>query len=339
MSHYRNIFEASPDGVLIVDSGGVILEVNRKTTDLFGWTEAELVGSAVEKLIPEAIRERHRAHRDAYVQRPHPRDMGIGVLLQAVRKDGSTFPVEIALSPLPDSSTESVRVVATIRDVTERIRLRDFGAAALRATEDERKRVAQELHDDTSQHLAAILIRLRLAERNAGDDTRALLEEVRHDLMETSEGIRRIARGLRPPELEEAGLEAAVRGRVREFRRSSGIPVLVEIEDAGDLDPVSQLVLYRVVQEALHNTARHSRATHAHVHIGRTGDHVFVEVGDDGVGFDLADHDHGTLGMGLMGMRERVASVSGRITIESAPLEGTTVKARLPCRTPRIARV
>ena len=330
MSHYRDIFEASPDGILVVDGSGVIVEVNSQAAALFGWSEEELVGSAVERLIPAEARPRHRDHRESYAQHPHPRAMGIGMQLRALRKDGTPVPVEIALSPLPSTDGAGPRVVATVRDVTERIRLRDFGAAALRATEDERKRVAQELHDDTSQNLAALLIRLRLAERDADEATRERIADVRHDLMETSEGIRRIARGLLPPELEEAGLEAALRGRARECRRATGMRVSVDVHAEGALDPVPQLVLYRIVQEALNNTARHALAKTVRVRVGREGDYMVARVEDDGVGFHVAHHDRGSMGMGLMGMRERATSVGGFVTVASEPGKGTTIEARIP---------
>lgn len=330
LDRYRHIFQSSPDGILLVDGNGVIQEVNDQAVALFGWTHDELVGSSVDRLVPSHRRDRHAEHRADYAEDGHSRPMGIGLELRAVRRDGTEVPVEIGLAPVRGADGEEGLVVATVRDVTERMRLRDFGAAALRATEDERRRIALELHDDTAQHLAAILIQLRLAERGADPDTRQAIERARDDLMETSEGIRRIARGLRPPELDDAGLDPALRAHARTVREATGLDVSLEIEPLGDLDRDAQLVLYRIVQEALGNASRHAAAERAWVRAGTEGGRVVVEVRDDGVGFDVEAQRQGGIGMGLMGMLERAASVGGYVDIHSTHGVGTVVRAHLP---------
>ena len=113
--------------------------------------------------------------------------------------------------------------IAAVRDVSQQRQLRRFGAAALRASEDERKRIAQELHDDTAQRLSALLLRLRLLERD--HDLGGLLEGFRSELSQSVEAVRRIARGLRPPEIEDAGIAAALRAHARQMRESNGFEV------------------------------------------------------------------------------------------------------------------
>lgn len=339
MDRYQSIFQAAPDGILLVDSDGVIREANPRAEELFGWSREELEGSPVERLVPPAVRDRHVSHRRAYVEDPHRRPMGIGMELRAIRKDGSEFPVEISLAGL-DAKDEPYRVVVTVRDVTDRIRLRDFGAGALRAAEDERRRIARELHDDTAQHLATTLIHLRLAERGADAATRAALETIRDDLTRIAEGIRRIARGLRPPELEDAGLGPALRAHTRGIREGSGVEVALELDPVTHLvDADAQLVLYRVVQEALGNSVRHADAKEISVAVQRSGHHLVAEIRDDGRGFDVDAERRGGAGLGLMGMMERAASVSGHVTVESAPGQGTTVRLHLPIDDdPEVAR-
>ena len=330
MERYKAIFQASPDGILLVDRSGVIREVNDRVREIFGWEPDELVGQPVEKLVPSGHRARHQGHREAYAADPEPRPMGIGRELAGLRKDGTELPVEISLAGFQED-TEDGLVMATVRDVTDRIRLRDFGKAAMRATEEERQRIARELHDDTSQHLAALLIRLRLAQRDANPATRATIEGIRADLMETSEGIRRIARGLRPPELEDAGLSAALRAHARSVREASGLDIRVEI-GSGErrLASSAQLVLYRIVQEAISNAVRHADPTTVSVRLHAEGRHVVAEVRDDGRGFDVEAERRSGGGLGLMGMLERAASEDGHVVLESTPGEGTRVALYLP---------
>jgi PAS domain S-box-containing protein len=328
---YEAVFTASPDGILVVDSRGRIRAVNPAGEGLFGYSAAELIGQHVEALVPDRVRSFHAGHRDAYAAEPKTRPMGIGMELRARRKDGTEFPVEISLSPW--MSADEPLVIATVRDVTQRKRLQDFGAAALTAAEAERKRIARELHDDTAQRIATLLLRLRLLERDAerkGIDLS--LEGFRDELAALGEGVRRIARGLRPPELEDAGLVAALRAHARALRDGSGLVVEVDADPIDDLlEANGRLVLYRIVQEALSNVVRHSGATNAQVSLQRTDEGVLVRVKDHGRGF-VSGTASTTLGggLGLLGMQERAAGVGGRVTVHSDLGQGTEITVVIP---------
>lgn len=333
-SVYRSIFEAAPDGVVVVDGDGVIVEANPALETLFGYDEEELVGSPVEILVPDGARALHAGHRSRYTQEPHPRPMGVGLHLRGRRKDGVEVPVEISLSPLPRDGRPWV--IASVRDITERQRLRDFGAGALRASEEERQRIARELHDDTAQRLAALLVRLRLLERFGGEsEWREAVGNVREELKACAEGVRRIARGLRPPELEDAGVVVALRSHLRTL--GSGVDMAVDL-DAEPVDSLlsldGKLVLYRVIQEAVSNAVRHSRGTRVEIRLKAGESRIEAVVEDDGVGF-LPDavqrNDQGSLeGLGLVGMEERAVMVGGHVDIDSRPGEGTRVTVILP---------
>ncbi|MEJ2215570.1 MAG: ATP-binding protein [Gemmatimonadota bacterium] len=217
-----------------------------------------------------------------------------------------------------------------------RRRLRDVAARALNAAEDERRRIALELHDETSQILAALLLRLRVL-RTVQDEHRRelLIEELRDQLAAALDGTRRFARGLRPPALDELGLAAAIESHARAVAEMNGLHVHVEAKPGPreSLPPEMELALYRIVQEALSNVARHAAAEHVVVTLEWADDSVQATIEDDGRGFDvewvLAVEEGG---LGLFGMYERADYIGGRVEIESEPDAGTRVRATIPLR-------
>lgn len=332
-AEYKAVFEAAPNGIVIVDEGGSIRDANPAAERLFGYTREELLGAQVERLVSESSREAHGEQRTSYMRAPRARPMGMGLELKGRRKDGVEVPVEISLSPM---ETDCGRfVIAIVRDLTEQARLRAFGAGALQAAEDERMRIARDLHDDTAQRLASLLVRLRVARGAADDEKRErFLDELHGEIMETADAVRRIARGLRPPSLEEVGLESAIRGLARSIREAHGLEVEVESLPAageGRLRSDAELVLYRIVQEALSNVVRHAGATRARVRLEWSGERVLVVVEDDGRGFDAQGlGDSRGRGLGLLGMTERARYLGGRFGIESSDGRGTRLTVEVP---------
>ena len=149
---YRAVFEAAPDAVLIVDANGMIRDVNPRALAMFGWSREEMEGSRVERLIPAAARDQHRQHRQNYGEAPRLRPMGQGLELLALRRDGTTIPVEICLSPGRLASGRE-HVVCTVREITDWKRLPDPSTTMVQAAENERKRLSRELHDGLLQSL------------------------------------------------------------------------------------------------------------------------------------------------------------------------------------------
>jgi PAS domain S-box-containing protein len=327
---YRAVFEAAPDGILVVDHRGFIRSANPMAGRLFGYDQNELVGQNVDVLVPNSARGTHADHRARYVRTPRSRPMGAELELRGSRKDGTEFPVEISLSPW--ESPDGVRIIVVVRDVTQRTRLRDFGAGALRASEDERRRIARELHDDTAQQLASLMMWVRLIEPDVQSEAgRTRLRDLRNELAACAEGVRRIARGLRPPELEDAGIVAALRAHARTIRDGTGMDVRVEADAVDDLlSPDARLVLYRIVQEAVSNAMRHSNTHVVRIDVIREGDKVIATVRDEGKGFSPDEGSRQGAGLGILGMHERAAMVGGRFSIESEASVGTTVRVELP---------
>ncbi|HUF76908.1 MAG TPA: PAS domain S-box protein [Longimicrobiales bacterium] len=330
-AEYRAIFDSSPDGCLVVDGSGIIRAANPRVEELFGWTPEQLLGQKVEVLVPEMHREAHSGHRSRFVADPHNRPMGVGLDLRGARRDGTTFPVEISLSPWA-AGEGGLRVICTVRDVSEYRRLRNFSEGALQATEEERRRIARELHDDTAQRLATLILRVRrLAEERDHHKRSQLHEEIREELVDAAEGVKRMARGLRPPEIEELGLALAITAHVRSLREGAGFEVQAEL-DAVDhaLSVTAKLALYRIVQEALSNARRYSGVDRARIRLFLEDGTVVAEVSDEGIGFTQSQALESGGGLGLVGMKERAAMVGGRLTIDGESGKGTKVTVTVP---------
>jgi signal transduction histidine kinase len=193
--------------------------------------------------------------------------------------------------------------------------------AWLKAQEEERARIARELHDEVGQALTGLILGL---EGLPGDRVEALKELARHTLTE----VRRLALDLRPSVLDHLGLEAALRRYVREYAERTGVEVDLSLHLTRPLPQELETVVYRVVQEALTNVARHSGSPRASVGVVEVLGEVRVFVEDEGRGFDPQAVDPGR--QGLLGMRERVELLGGRLSVESAPGQGTRVQVRLP---------
>lgn len=335
IENHRALFDSAPDGILVVEADGRISAANPEAERLFGYERDALLGLPVDALVPPSARERHAGHRATYQADPVRRPMGIGMELEARRADGSTFPVEISLNQGRLDGRDCT--VAVVRDVTLRRRLRDFGAGALRAAEDVRTRIARDLHDDTAQQIAAHLVRLRLLEMASTDEERdEHVRALREGLKGTSESIRRIARGLRPPELAEAGLIVALQAHARRLAESHGLAVTIEgtpPDRALTADGV--LVIYRIVQEALTNVARHAGTDRARVEVRVVNRIIEVDISDEGRGFRPHPLAPDGRGLGLIGMQERASMVGGRLRVESDPGEGTRVYLRVPVQVDR----
>ncbi len=242
------------------------------------------------------------------------------------------------ISPVADRELDRLRLTFNAMldaGAAYRARLREVAARALGAAEEERKRIARELHDETAQMLAALLIRIRLVQRAQDPDALGkLLEEMRADVGQALEGIRRFARGLRPPALDELGLVPAIESHARSLEEISGLIITVESDEVqGGLPPQAELATYRIVQEALSNVVRHAHATRALVRIAREDELLVVTVEDDGRGFDpenAVSSEGG--GLGLFGMKERAGYIGGAVEVASTPGRGTRVRAEIPLR-------
>jgi len=204
---------------------------------------------------------------------------------------------------------------------------RRAGSAALHAQEEERARVARDLHDEVNQSLTGLLLRLEAAREAAPPELEPEIAETKALANQAMRELLSLARQLRPTALDDLGLAAAIAGLVERLEEGE-IAGTVEVDgDFFDLGDDAQLVVYRVAQEALSNAARHADAAHVAVKLRRDAGGVELTIADDGRGFAFAESESG---LGIGGMRERALLVEGELTIESRPDAGTTVRLTIP---------
>ena len=204
----------------------------------------------------------------------------------------------------------------------------------MKAQEQERIRIAGELHDGVMQEMLAVTMLLGTAKRRIPDESAAkgTIDKIQDKMLRLGTDIRRLSHDLHPPVLQEAGLPQALQVCCEEFSAAAGIPVYCEADDrARDLSRGAALALFRIVQEALGNAAKHARATQISVRLTRSDDRVLLTISDDGVGFD-AGRLGAPGGLGLVMMRERATQLNGTFEFDSAPGRGTTINVIIPFR-------
>jgi len=214
--------------------------------------------------------------------------------------------------------------------------LQRLNSLVIHAQEEERRRISRELHDDTAQALTSVLVRMRLLARQAvKDEVRDGLLELLELTSEALDSVRRLAVDLRPSTLDDLGLVPAIESYTREFGERSGIEAYVHVQGVGERLPRDrELMVYRIVQEALTNLAKHAAATRVEIELRGEGGHLVATVRDNGRGFAVGD----TLaarerGLGLFGMQERAQLAGGYLDLRSAPGAGTTVTLVAPLHT------
>ncbi len=344
------LFESAPDTVVVVDRYGRIDRVNAQVTEMFGYERDELLNQPIEVLLPERYRHSHVRSREGYLAGPRIRPMGAGLELYSRRKDGSEFPVDIMLSPMEAES--GGLVIAVIRDISNRKRaeaalarreeeLRALTASLLSVQDEERRRIARELHDGTAQNLAGLVMNLSLLMNSVKPEPQSNLYRILLDSLtlaeQCSREVRNLSYLLHPPLLDDLGLAPALKSYISGFSHRTHIHVKLDVPpDFGRLAPEVETALFRIVQEGLANIHRHSGSSRASIRVALTDTEVVLAVEDEGVGTASRPSDEGgnsdiRLGVGIPGMRERAQQLGGRMEIESSS-SGTTVTVTLPRR-------
>ncbi len=332
---YKPLLHAAPDPIVTVNRDGTIIVVNRQAERVFGYDSEELIGQSVEILLPEYLRGRHVRHRSDYFVDPQVRPMGTGLELVVRCKDDRDLPVEISLSPVQITEGEFVTVI--IRDITERKKVEEslhrLSARLITAQEEERSRIARELHDDFNQRLAVLamdLERLHDGPVNSQECSAGVLESLLQRTKELSSDIHLLSHQLHPSVLQHLGLVAAVRSFCKEISEKHDVHIeIAHHEVPRSLPNDVALCLYRIVQEALRNVIKHSGAESARVEITRTASELKLQISDNGIGF-APESDRTRRGLGLFSMRERLHQVDGTISFMRIEPTGSRIEARIP---------
>jgi len=336
----RALFQAAAQAIFVVDQGGRIVMANPATEKMLGYAESELIGQSVELLVPENLRSGHVSHRTGYFRDPQTRPMGFGLDLQARRKDGSVIDVEIGLSYI--QSATGTLAVAFLSDISKRkadeqaIRqqreeLRLLAGRLMTAQDDERRRIARDLHDDLSQKLAYLAMDIgKLATKPSSQEFVEDLRVMQRRAADAAENVRHISHQLHPSILDDIGLEAALEQYCEEFEERSGIRTHFSSRDVpASLPRQVASSMYHIFQESLRNVSKHSEAEEVFVTLEFVDRVLRLAVRDEGVGLPANRLKTGA-GIGIVGMRERAHLVNGTVSIESQVGEGTEVSVAVP---------
>jgi PAS domain S-box-containing protein len=336
---YRIVVETATDAIVSIDADSQLLFVNPATTKIFGYESSELIGRPLTMLMPESLRELHKAGLQRYLTTGQRHMNWQGVELIGLRKNREEFPVEVSIGAVVKQGHHIF--TGFVRDITDRKQaeeeLRQLSGRLLRSQDEERRRIARELHDSTGQDLVALatmLGQLRGSIPSVERKSRGLLSECKALAERCIREVRTLSYVLHPPVLDAAGLSDAIRDYVDGFTKRSGIQVELELSPhVGRQARDVELALFRVVQEALTNIQRHSGSQRAKIRIHRNSD-LTLEIGDLGRGFSASvprgkEELRFELGVGIPSMQERVKLIGGRLDIDSTS-HGTTVRVTIP---------
>jgi len=333
--------DASGEVVFMTDSEGIFTFVNPEFTRLYGYAEGEVVGKLTPQRLENGIGPPEK--NAAFWRSLRQKRVARGETVNRAR-DGRLLTMHSSVSPILSETGEILGYMAIQRDITERKKTqqeleRSFGqlrALAVRlqgVREEERKRLARELHDQLGQALTAIKLDVCALVREMGADRPAPLPRVSTILKlvdETTECVRRIATELRPGVLDDLGLMAAIEWAGEDFEARTGTKCrLVLPSEEISIDSERATAIFRILQEALTNVVRHAAASEVEVRLEKNENELVLLVHDNGKGMDEGKISRGE-SLGILGMQERAHLFSGEVMIDGACRAGTTVRVRIP---------
>jgi len=327
------IVESSSDAIVSKNWDGVITSWNAGAQRIFGYTEAEAVGQPITILIPPEL----LADESTVMQRLKAGERIEHYETIRLTKGGKRVDVSLTISPIKDSTGRIVGFSKIARDITERRMAEeamvDMSRKLVEVQEEERTRIARDLHDDINQRLALLAVEIETLKDDipdSVDETARRLSNVQDGIVEVSTGVQSISHQLHSPQLEYLGVAAAMRIFCREYSARQTVEIDFTSDDSLPIaSPEVSLGLFRIMQEALSNAVKHSRGRKFQVRLGCLANQLHLSVSDHGTGFDTkAAMNKG--GLGLISMRERVRLMNGTMTIESKLMGGTTIHVRVP---------
>ncbi len=332
---FRAVIENAAEAIVCINSEGRIIIANPAASRIFGYSQQELLQRNLSQLLPERNRDDHEGHQLSYFELPLPRRIGSGSSITGRRKDGSEVPLEATLSAINTPSGQLA--VAFIQDITERVvhrrHLQSLAGKLLKVQEEERRRIARNLHDDLTQTISLLGMKLGFLKQDvtgSPDKLIAGLDDARHQVDLIHEEVRAISHRLHPSALEYSGLVPALESLVGETEKLDRPRIHLVVGDLPDpLPTATASALYRIAQEALHNAVKSADADNVSIHLAAENGNVRMVIIDDGRGFKL-DRSRRSGGLGLVSMEERARALDGHFAIHSAPGSGTRIEVDVP---------
>jgi PAS domain S-box-containing protein len=338
------ILDSAMDAIITVDEKQHVVLFNKAAEQVFGCPQEQAIGAPLGWFIPVPHRQEHERHIAQFGHTgTSSRRMGELRIVTGLRRNGEEFPIDASISQIDENGARFYTVI--LRDVTARVRaqealqhsreeLRQLAQAANSVREEEKSRIARELHDELAQALTALKMDLNWIMDRTHTGSDATLNEkltaMQSMLDDTVASTRRIAADLRPLMLDDLGLIPAVEWLVQNFSERTGIECdLAVTEPELQLQDPHASAVFRILQESLTNVAKHARATRVEVMVDRIDGAITLSVRDNGCGFTpQAPRKPGSFG--LMGLRERAYALGGEVEIHSEPSQGTRVDVRIP---------
>jgi PAS domain S-box-containing protein len=341
---FRVFLDTAMDAIITVDEAQRVVLFNAAAEQVFGWSREQALGRALDDFIPARFRAGHRELVRRFGETSaSARRMGhASRVVMGLRRSGEEFPIDASISQVAIEGQRFFSVI--VRDVAERVRneealrasreeLKEFALAANSVREQEKTRIARELHDELGQSLTALKIDVGWLRERLGaqaGEIAAKLAGMQGLIDATVTAARRISADLRPLMLDDLGLLAACEWLAARFSERTGIPCELVVAGEGlDLPDPYATAIFRALQESLTNAARHAQATQVEATLERREGEIVLTVMDNGRGFEgQGGRKPGSFG--LIGLRERAYLLGGTFSLESAPGEGTRVELRIP---------
>ncbi len=343
--HEAAVSDSIQTGFVEMDASGTITGWNRHAERIFGWSRDEAIGRVLaDTIIPEEFRDAHRRGLQRYLATGEAKLLNKWIELVGLRRDGSTFPVELLLGVRQRASGEH-GFFGFLQDNTERRRterelrkshrtLADLAGRLISSQEDERRRLARDLHDDFSQRVAIWTMELAHLEQGMPGDVQEALRGLREQAEELGRDLHELSHRVHPAVLEQLGFVAAIQNECGRFQELEGIEISFHSDITVEVPSEIALAMYRVVQEGLRNVARHAQARSVTVWLTCRAGRVHASITDDGVGFEAGGGDAHTH-LGLLSMNERARAVGGSFLVTSEPGHGTCVEIEAPLPEPK----
>jgi PAS domain S-box-containing protein len=339
----RGILDSAMDAIITVDDQQRIVMFNAAAEQVFQCTRDEAIGGSLSSFIPDRFRTDHAMHIERFSQTgATSRRMGATRVVMGLRRSGEEFPIEASISQTSEGGQRFFTVI--LRDVTARVKsdealrrskeeIQHLAIAASAAREQEKRRIARELHDELGQALTALKMDVGYLREHVGASNGPVagkLAAMQELLDSTVAAARRISADLRPMMLDDLGLTAAADWLAQNFSNRTGVPCELVIDESQDLDlpdPYATAI-FRVLQECLTNVAKHAAATQVEATLERNGSEIVLTVRDNGRGLAPGSLDRDG-SFGLTGLRERAYLLGGSVRLDSTPGSGTLVEFRV----------